>query len=257
VIFKCGAMSESLYIIKKGHINILLPDDEYVHATLLDGSAFGENVLVPEYCDRRTYSARARSWCDLLSVSKEDLLATLHAFEGFEELVLARAKERFEKVMRGLMASAHLRKLRMTPSVRAAARRLMTKSLRRRPSSLDKGGGVEMVESRTLGEVEEVILSNSMEPELERLLLQEDVPLDELMTALRAYAGVTKSSIKKEDDGIVERVGEAQNFSSSFRTRRTISDEEILKFLSEFEGRTMEALRDIQRSLIASQMRVA
>lgn len=80
-IFRAGDPGDALYFIQSGHIEILGTENKHI-ASLQDGAFFGEMALVS---DRpRSATAKANSFCDLYSLSKESFDRVTTAYPEFK-----------------------------------------------------------------------------------------------------------------------------------------------------------------------------
>lgn len=81
-IFKSGDEGDALYIIHKGEIEILTPEDSPI-ATLSEGAFFGEIALIS---DRpRTATARAHGFCEVYQLRKESFLQVVNSHPHFRD----------------------------------------------------------------------------------------------------------------------------------------------------------------------------
>lgn len=71
-VITAGEQSREMFIIIRGEMEILADNNSTVLAVLGPGSYFGEMAVVSEN-HRHIASVRASSYCELYSLSKEDL----------------------------------------------------------------------------------------------------------------------------------------------------------------------------------------
>eukprot|EP00276_Gloeochaete_wittrockiana_P008500 CAMPEP_0184663492 /NCGR_PEP_ID=MMETSP0308-20130426/48306_1 /TAXON_ID=38269 /ORGANISM="Gloeochaete witrockiana, Strain SAG 46.84" /LENGTH=610 /DNA_ID=CAMNT_0027106249 /DNA_START=315 /DNA_END=2148 /DNA_ORIENTATION=+ len=70
-IVRVNEVGREMFFISKGTVEILGEDGTTIYSSLGEGSYFGEIALL--YSDKRTASVRARTYCDVFILSREDL----------------------------------------------------------------------------------------------------------------------------------------------------------------------------------------
>jgi hypothetical protein len=91
-----GELADGIYFISRGTIDVLSADGTTSHGTLEDGDYFGDLSLL--LGERRTASARAVSYCDLLVLPKPEFERLKRDFGEFREALKSLSSERSEKI---------------------------------------------------------------------------------------------------------------------------------------------------------------
>ena len=90
-----GTVGLAMYFIQEGIVDVLNHDAEVV-TSLSDGSYFGE--IAPLCNTRRTASVRADTYCNLYSLSREDMLQILSEYPLMRRTIETFAAERLEQL---------------------------------------------------------------------------------------------------------------------------------------------------------------
>jgi CRP-like cAMP-binding protein len=101
-----GEMANGIYFISRGTIEVLSDDGATSHGTLEDGDYFGDLSLL--LGERRTASAKAVSYCDLLVLPKGEFERIKHDYAEFREALKTLSSERSEKVSSLVLSGAVL-----------------------------------------------------------------------------------------------------------------------------------------------------
>ncbi|GAU95194.1 hypothetical protein RvY_06854 [Ramazzottius varieornatus] len=87
-----GDVGKNLYIIKKGCLEVVSDDGEFVYVRLGEGSVFGEisllNIAGIKSGTRRTANVRSVGYSDLFALSKQDLWDALEAYPEGKSKIL-------------------------------------------------------------------------------------------------------------------------------------------------------------------------
>lgn len=92
-IVRKGQIGKEMFFINKGEVEVVSEDGKIVFATLGAGNVFGEIALV--YNTRRTASIRAKSYCDLFIMTKDDFNTVLKSYPQQAEIISEQAKARY------------------------------------------------------------------------------------------------------------------------------------------------------------------
>lgn len=93
-IFHQGELGRHVVLIFNGEVDLVEGgEEEEVVATLGKGSCFGETALIPGY-QRRPYTARCRTWCDLLWLDARELDVRLQEWADAASAVRITARVR-------------------------------------------------------------------------------------------------------------------------------------------------------------------
>jgi len=87
-----GEMANGIYFISRGTVEVLSDNGATSHGTLEDGDYFGDLSLL--LGERRTASARAVAYCDLLVLPKGEFERIKHDYEEFREALKTLSSER-------------------------------------------------------------------------------------------------------------------------------------------------------------------
>jgi hypothetical protein len=94
-VFRSGDAGDSIYFIQSGQVEILGEADQMI-ASLSDGACFGEMALVSD--KPRNATARASSFCNLYTLSKEAFERVIRAYPDFrreiEQMAVRRRKSK-------------------------------------------------------------------------------------------------------------------------------------------------------------------
>jgi len=101
-----GEMANGIYFISRGTIEVLSEDGATSHGTLEDGDYFGDLSLI--LSERRTASAKALTYCDLLVLPKREFERIKHDYPEFREALKTMSSERSEKISALVMSAAIL-----------------------------------------------------------------------------------------------------------------------------------------------------
>jgi CRP-like cAMP-binding protein len=101
-----GEMANGIYFISRGTIEVLSDDGATSHGTLEDGDYFGDLSLL--LGERRTASAKAVSYCDLLVLPKGEFERIKHDYAEFREALKTLSSERSEKTSSLVLSGAVL-----------------------------------------------------------------------------------------------------------------------------------------------------
>lgn len=91
-----GETANGMFFIIRGTIEVVSRDDANIHGTLEHGDYFGDLSLV--LGERRTASARALTFCDLLVLPKREFERIKHDYSEFREALKSMSSERSEKI---------------------------------------------------------------------------------------------------------------------------------------------------------------
>ena len=101
-----GEMANGIYFISRGTIEVLSDNGATSHGTLEDGDYFGDLSLL--LGERRTASAKAVSYCDLLVLPKGEFERIKHDYAEFREALKTLSSERSEKISSLVLSGAVL-----------------------------------------------------------------------------------------------------------------------------------------------------
>jgi hypothetical protein len=101
-----GETADGIYFISRGAIEVLSKDGTKSHGTLEDGDYFGDLSLL--LGERRTASARASTYCDLLVLPKREFERIKHDYSDFREALKTLSSERTEKISALVLSGAVL-----------------------------------------------------------------------------------------------------------------------------------------------------
>jgi CRP-like cAMP-binding protein len=102
-IFYSGELGKSFYIVVTGEVDLIDPETREVFATFRQGNYFGENALLPDE-ERRPFTVRARSWCDILAMRVKDLEVVLHDFPSILSSIRLTARLRWARLLKAYEA---------------------------------------------------------------------------------------------------------------------------------------------------------
>jgi CRP-like cAMP-binding protein len=74
MVLRAGEYGDTFYIIKKGRVEVLTPDNKVVLAILEEGSYFGEISILGINKNKRTASIRAMTNCVFLCINDQKFL---------------------------------------------------------------------------------------------------------------------------------------------------------------------------------------
>ena len=106
IIVREGEMANGIYFISRGTIEVLSDDGATSHGTLEDGDYFGDLSLI--LSERRTASAKALTYCDLLVLPKREFERIKHDYPEFREALKTMSSERSEKISALVLSGAIL-----------------------------------------------------------------------------------------------------------------------------------------------------
>jgi CRP-like cAMP-binding protein len=101
-----GEMANGIYFISRGTIEVVSDEGATSHGTLEDGDYFGDLSLL--LSERRTASAKALTYCDLLVLPKREFERIKHDYPEFREALKAMSSERSEKISALVLSGAVL-----------------------------------------------------------------------------------------------------------------------------------------------------
>ena len=101
-----GEMANGIYFISRGTIEVLSDNGATSHGTLDDGDYFGDLSLI--LGERRTASAKALTYCDLLVLPKREFERIKHDYAEFREALKTLSSERSEKISSLVLSGAVL-----------------------------------------------------------------------------------------------------------------------------------------------------
>lgn len=101
-----GEMADGLYFVGRGSLEVLSDNGDISHGTLEVGDYFGDLSLL--LGERRTASARAITYCDLLVLAKGDFERIKNDYSEFREALKALSSERTEKISALVLSGAVL-----------------------------------------------------------------------------------------------------------------------------------------------------
>lgn len=96
-IFQQGDAGHDMYFISKGSVDVVSEDGKTVYATLTSGQFFGEIALL--LSQPRNASIRARNYCDLYRLKKDDFDRVIQNFPDFSRKISELAKKRHRKIV--------------------------------------------------------------------------------------------------------------------------------------------------------------
>ena len=105
-IVREGGTANGIYFISRGTIDVLSDNRTIPHGTLGEGDYFGDLSLL--LGERRTASARAVTYCDLLVLPKGEFERIKHDHPEFREALKALSSERSEKISALVLSGAVL-----------------------------------------------------------------------------------------------------------------------------------------------------
>jgi hypothetical protein len=91
-IIRKGEVGKEMFFLARGQVEVV-GDEDQVFATLPEGSHFGEVALL--FSGKRTANVRAKAYCDLFVLTKEDFHAVLHEFPEESKTVQEEAGRRY------------------------------------------------------------------------------------------------------------------------------------------------------------------
>eukprot|EP00002_Diphylleia_rotans_P003759 TRINITY_DN1264_c0_g1_i3.p1 TRINITY_DN1264_c0_g1~~TRINITY_DN1264_c0_g1_i3.p1 ORF type:complete len:1055 (-),score=225.55 TRINITY_DN1264_c0_g1_i3:347-3511(-) len=94
-IIRQGEIGREMYFIVQGEVDVVSADEKVVYAVLREGSYFGEIALL--FAARRIASVKARGYCDLLVLTKDDFDSVLSYFPSFADSMRLIAKQKIEE----------------------------------------------------------------------------------------------------------------------------------------------------------------
>jgi CRP-like cAMP-binding protein len=74
MVLRAGEYGDTFYIIKKGKVEVLSPDNKAVIAILEEGSYFGEISILGINSSKRTANIRAMTNCVFLCINDQKFL---------------------------------------------------------------------------------------------------------------------------------------------------------------------------------------
>ena len=101
-----GEMANGIYFIARGTIQVLSDQGAVSHGTLGEGDYFGDLSLL--LGERRTASAKAMTYCDLLVLPKGEFERIKHDYPEFSEALRALSSERSGKISALVLSGAIL-----------------------------------------------------------------------------------------------------------------------------------------------------
>eukprot|EP01135_Chromosphaera_perkinsii_P007543 Nk52_evm27s913 gene=Nk52_evmTU27s913 len=106
-VFRKGEIGNEMFFICKGSVEICSEDGKTIYAVLSEGSYFGEVAILLK--ERRTASVRAKTFCDLFSLSKQDLFEVISDYPEQAAKMLKEAEARIT-MTRGTKTNFEARK---------------------------------------------------------------------------------------------------------------------------------------------------
>jgi voltage-gated potassium channel len=101
-----GELADGLYFVGRGSLEVTSEGGSTSHGTLEAGDYFGDLSLL--LGERRTASARAITYCDLLVLPKGDFERIKNDYSEFREALKALSSERTEKISALVLSGAVL-----------------------------------------------------------------------------------------------------------------------------------------------------
>ena len=101
-----GEMANGIYFVSRGTVEVLSDAGVTSHGTLEEGDYFGDLSLL--LGERRTASARALTYCDLLVLPKREFERIKYDYPEFREALKALSSERSEKISALVLSGAIL-----------------------------------------------------------------------------------------------------------------------------------------------------
>lgn len=88
-----GEPGDEMFFVQRGTVEVLDSDEKTVRAVLTEGDYFGEIALIESV--HRTATIRARDYCDLYSLHKNEFEMVLHKYPDFEATLRTTVAERY------------------------------------------------------------------------------------------------------------------------------------------------------------------
>lgn len=101
-----GELADGLYFIARGTVEVISDDGRTAHGTLEEGDYFGDLSLL--LGERRTASARATGYCDLLVLPKTEFERIKLDYPEFRDALKSLSSERSEKISALVLSGAVL-----------------------------------------------------------------------------------------------------------------------------------------------------
>jgi voltage-gated potassium channel len=101
-----GEMANGIYFISRGSVEVLSDNGATSHGTLEDGDYFGDLSLL--LGERRTASAKALTYCDLLVLPKREFERIKRDYDEFRQALKTLSSERSEKISALVLSGAVL-----------------------------------------------------------------------------------------------------------------------------------------------------
>ena len=95
-IIRKGEIGNEMFFISSGRVEVVSEDGTEIYATLGEGSYFGEIALINS--EPRTASIRAAEYCDIYTLSREDLEGLLSRYPDVKEQLQAQAEKRIREL---------------------------------------------------------------------------------------------------------------------------------------------------------------
>jgi voltage-gated potassium channel len=95
-LVRAGEIGDGIYFISQGEMEILSADEQTAHGRLGDGEHFGELSLL--LGERRTACVRARSYCDVFRLPKEEFEQLKADYPEFRDVLKRISTDRSEKM---------------------------------------------------------------------------------------------------------------------------------------------------------------
>lgn len=90
-VYRQGSTGRNMFIISKGKVEVII--EELPVCILYDGAFFGEYALIPDATPHRDASMRAKTFCDLFSLSKRDFERSIkHEYPAMWQQIVVRAE---------------------------------------------------------------------------------------------------------------------------------------------------------------------
>ena len=135
-IFRKGEIGNEMFFINRGTVEVCSEDGNIIYAVLSEGSYFGEVAILLK--ERRTASVRAKTFCDLFSLAKQDLFEVISDYPEQAAKMLHEAEARITET-RGKKTSFEARK-EWQKAINATSIALIKPKRRRRSSKAGKLG---------------------------------------------------------------------------------------------------------------------
>ncbi|KRX04373.1 Cyclic nucleotide-binding protein [Pseudocohnilembus persalinus] len=94
IIIRCGQQAEEFFIIKKGEVEVLAPDNQTVISVLREGAYFGEIGLIWKI--PRTVTIKARTNCIFLCLNEKQFDQIMDQFPDYKSFLMRVGRQRMK-----------------------------------------------------------------------------------------------------------------------------------------------------------------